>query len=747
MSTMSPGKSGNALEKGKIVLDSLTFDKYSELCSMLAEKLGMKISGRELSKEMLLLKGTVKGRECTALCTLPGVSAGGRGVSAAAKAIEKAGGVVIILSHEHIAMEAGNGNVMAVVTGDDFTRMASRTSVFNDELQNMNAPERMSPGLIEEKRRYSDMLRYARQRYDAGDLDEAASTVNLLLTIRPGADELHRLRGNILLKKGKTADAAAAFSEAVRYGPTNTENLAGRAEALYRLGDYTGELECYDRILKLNPSHRTALQNRGAALQQSGRLAEAVVAYEAAISKFGRDPGILRNLSLAHYNLHYTAKALDALDAILSANPSDERAIRLKGLILAEMGSDAALDYLERYNAIREEADVLGVIAALYNRKGRRKEAGAYAERALKLDPGNRIALKQFDEAQKTDVAAVPPQTVQSIQEAWTEPEKKQERGVAAVIASHLTEQPRAHDSVAVRSVLDAEQIADIVEKEFRSPEAIYDALRLLQAIGTQQANGAIDILLDRIMRRDGYRPDTGIMKIAEGRAFEKGDFSRSAELGRKIIAEGNDREAACRLLSSLIERYAFDDAKTLVEELDGPIGLDLRAALLAMDGRTGKAMRLLSGRKGNSTSAGDNNAGALIMMREGTGEAVNHYTTLQERSAAGGINRAVALYLRGDRALASELLSREPARMWQHPFNLGYMFLENGKTEEAIGELTRAAAMGRDADALNVLGVALAHAGKNNEAKKRFEEALSIDGRHREAKRNLRHIERVLRH
>ncbi len=738
-------KSGDLLERGKMVIGGLSFDRYAELCSILAERLGMKISERELSREMLLLKGKVKERECTAICTLPGVAAGTRGIGAAVKNAEKAGGTVIVLSTARIELTADGNRIMAVVAGDDFTRMASRTSVFRDELQNMTVPDRISPGLMEEKKRYGDMLRYARERYDAGDLREAASTVNLLLTIRPGADELHRLRGNILLRSGKPADAAAAFSEAVKCNPANTENLAGKAGALYRIGDYAGELECYDRILKLNPSHRIALQNRGAALQQTGRLSEAVIAYENALSKFGRDAGMLRNLSLAYYNLHNTARALSALDTILLSDPSDERAVRLKGLILAEEGKEGALEYLERYSAMREEADVLGVIASIYNRKGRRKEAKKYAERALRIEPGNKIAAKEFDDSLNADETAVE----QAVPAAAGFPSVSEDRGKgisSAVEARSRTEQPVPILSEASPEVLDSQNIADLVEKEFRSADAVYDALFLLQAVGTQQANGAIDIILDRIMRQEGYGQETGIMKIAESRAFDKSDFARAAELSGKIMARSNDREAGYRLLSSLIERSAFDDALALTERLDGALAMDIRAALLALGGRTGKAVRLLSRREGSDTSAGENNAGALIMMREGSGEAVNYYTSLRDRSAAGAINRSSALYLRGDRALASELLAREPVRMWQHPFNLGYMLLENGRTEEAIGELTRAAAMRGDADVLNVLGVALAHADRNTEAKKRFEEALSIDGKHREARRNLRHIERVLR-
>ncbi len=748
MATDTTGGSYKTLERGKVVLGSLSFDRYAELCSILAAKFGMNVSDRELSQDILLLRGTLKEKQCTAVCTLPGVRAGRQRIGGIIKAVEKNGGIAIIFSPAEVAVETlSGGSIRAVVAGDDFTRMASRTSVFRDELLNANAPERISPGTLEEKRRFSDMLRYARERYDAGDFAEASSTVNLLLTIRPGSDELHRLKGNVLLRSGKAADAAAAFSDAVRLGPSNTENLFGKATALYQLGNYRGELECYDQILRLNPSHRASLLNRGVALQQTGRLEEAVKAYLAIISKFGKDSGTLRNLSLAYYNLGNKGDALKALDAILSFDPSDERAIRLKGLLLAEEGRYDALEYLEHYNSIREEADILGVIASIYNKSGRKKEARNYAERALRLEPGNSIAMKEFDAAGEADEGTTVQHTVYPLPEAHTvESDEPADIRVIGEMPDKLKLPPVPDNQMTGREMLDSEQIARMVEEKFRSPEAVYDALILLQAIGTQQATGAIDIVLAGLMQQTGNQPGAGFIKIAEKRAFEKGDFGQSAELCRKITGDGTEREAGFRLLSSLIGRSAFDDTIEAAERLDGEFAADVRTVLFALNGRTGKAARMLSRRDRSVTSVGESNAGALMLMREGPGEAVDYYTSLQNRSSAGAINRAAALYLRGDRALAAELLAGETARMWQHLFDLGYMFLENGKTDEAIAELTRAAALERSADILNVLGVALARAGKNTEAKKRFEEALSVDDGHREARRNLKHIERMLR-
>ena len=77
MATDTTGGSYKTLERGKVVLGSLSFDRYAELCSILAAKFGMNVSDRELSQDILLLRGTLKEKQCTAVCTLPGSRAKG----------------------------------------------------------------------------------------------------------------------------------------------------------------------------------------------------------------------------------------------------------------------------------------------------------------------------------------------------------------------------------------------------------------------------------------------------------------------------------------------------------------------------------------------------------------------------------------------------------------------------------------------------------------------------------------------
>ena len=46
--------------------------------------------------------------------------------------------------------------------------------------------------------------------------------------------------------------------------------MTDKGVSLFKLGDYTGAIECYDRALAINPKHENALYNKGLALYKLG---------------------------------------------------------------------------------------------------------------------------------------------------------------------------------------------------------------------------------------------------------------------------------------------------------------------------------------------------------------------------------------------------------------------------------------------------------------------------------------------
>src|SRR5690242_21892226 len=87
--------------------------------------------------------------------------------------------------------------------------------------------------------------------YNEGQYDEALSVLREGLGLYPHAVELHVGMGYARLAREEYAWARRAFDEAVGLDPEHEDALAGLGEVLLKVGDRSGALGCFDRILAL----------------------------------------------------------------------------------------------------------------------------------------------------------------------------------------------------------------------------------------------------------------------------------------------------------------------------------------------------------------------------------------------------------------------------------------------------------------------------------------------------------------
>ena len=93
-----------------------------------------------------------------------------------------------------------------------------------------------------------------------------------------------------------------------------------RGNTLFNNGQYQEALICYDRVIKLVPSHFPALINRGAAYAQSGQ-------FHAALTDFDRAIALQPDNADIHCMRAGVLRALNQYDAMLAAY---DDAIRLR---------------------------------------------------------------------------------------------------------------------------------------------------------------------------------------------------------------------------------------------------------------------------------------------------------------------------------------------------------------------------------------------------------------------------------
>jgi tetratricopeptide (TPR) repeat protein len=219
-----------------------------------------------------------------------------------------------------------------------------------------------------------------------GRVEAAVAHFEAARRIRPGYAEAISNLGVASASQGRLGEAIVLFREALRHRPGHVEAWLNLGDALQKDGDRDGALAAVREAQRLRPgdpvivAFARALENlqaaaspaapsqarphfdRGNALRNEGRLAEAEAAYREAVRIDPRFDAARNNLGIL---LAMSGKADDAAAeflAVLRLNPRDAAAHLNLGVLRAQ--------------------------------QGRRDEAAGHFEEALRLEPGNEDAKR-----------------------------------------------------------------------------------------------------------------------------------------------------------------------------------------------------------------------------------------------------------------------------------------------------------------------------------------------------------------
>ncbi|WP_327355749.1 tetratricopeptide repeat protein [Streptomyces sp. NBC_01304] len=274
------------------------------------------------------------------------------------------------------------------------------------ELAVMQAPQRWTlyPDLIDT---------YGR----LGDHKSVGKALEKLQELRSGSAVMARA-SQVFRDRGWREDAAAAISDAAALAETPAE----RAAYLHRIGELSWErgeaaeaLRYFDEALRTDPDHHPSLAGRARAQAALGRHREAMLSYQAALTK---QPLPEYNLELGELQESLGQEAAarvqygllrDRIKKEAGLGVSDELVL---GMFEADHGDpDAAVQRLQaeyRRHPSRQATDALGW--ALY-RAGDHKRAFGYVKRAMEKGPRSALfvyhrgqierALEEFGAARR----------------------------------------------------------------------------------------------------------------------------------------------------------------------------------------------------------------------------------------------------------------------------------------------------------------------------------------------------------
>ncbi len=152
------------------------------------------------------------------------------------------------------------------------------------------------------------------------------------------------------------------------------------------------------RRLQKYPADFTAYFNLGAALQNAGRDAEAILNFQKALQTKPNHPAALTNLAASLQSTGRTAEAINHYRQALRANPDYAPArYNLANLLLAKGNVTEAITHLRESLRLRpDDAGTLNSLGSALAMQGNLDEAAKRFAESLRLNPGNADAHVNF---------------------------------------------------------------------------------------------------------------------------------------------------------------------------------------------------------------------------------------------------------------------------------------------------------------------------------------------------------------
>ena len=165
--------------------------------------------------------------------------------------------------------------------------------------------------------------------------------------------------------------------------------IMNKGAALNNLGKLAEALQCFEKALKIMPRLDSAWLNKGVVLSKTGKTKEAVDCYDKALEINPNSAPAWYNRAIAYQNENALENALISYERTLALNPLHDSAWLNKGVILRKLNRpQEALDCYDRVLVINAQSAV-----AWYNRGyafrqlGRATDEMECYEKAIAIDP------------------------------------------------------------------------------------------------------------------------------------------------------------------------------------------------------------------------------------------------------------------------------------------------------------------------------------------------------------------------
>lgn len=165
------------------------------------------------------------------------------------------------------------------------------------------------------------LLLLGRAFVEKNRLEEAVTTLQLVLDRYPESEEGHNTLGIALARQGKFKEAVPHYNAALRLNPRLSEAFNNLGLAYAEQGLFQEALSCYSNALRHEPAYADAHNNLGIALGELGRTTEAVHHFSKALQIDSRHFRARSNLGVILARQGRIDEAVEQFSEALRINP------------------------------------------------------------------------------------------------------------------------------------------------------------------------------------------------------------------------------------------------------------------------------------------------------------------------------------------------------------------------------------------------------------------------------------------
>jgi len=242
---------------------------------------------------------------------------------------------------------------------------------------------------------------YANILIDKGRSGEAAAYLSNALKLRPDSPEIHNNYGNALRETGRLDEAIEHFKIAVKINPDFKLARYNLGLALAAKGDYEGAIQQYRLYAGTAVDLADIRQGLAAELAKQGKVDDAVNQFQQAMIVKPDSTEVLSNFGFALAQSGKPKEAIEYYDKVLATDPNNVITHGRLALALTALSRfDEAIEQCRIVLAARpNDFEMYTNLGMLLQNQGKLDEALESYKKALQINPNFQKARQSLDSA------------------------------------------------------------------------------------------------------------------------------------------------------------------------------------------------------------------------------------------------------------------------------------------------------------------------------------------------------------